>query len=291
MQPRLVKTADCRRLAVQTFGDPEGRPVFLMHGTPGSRLGPTPRSSVLYNLGVRLISFDRPGYGGSDRLRGRQVAAAAADVQAIADEFGLERFAVVGRSGGGPHALACGALLPGRVHRVAVLVGLAPWNADDLDWYAGMTAANIRDYRAAERDHQRIAATMEQRARRMRDDPATLLAGLRRELTAVDRAVVSDAGIRRMLLSNYREAFRQNADGWIDDVLAFTTDWGFKAQDVTAATWLWHGADDMWSPVDHSRWLAAHIPDATLFLEPGAAHFGSLRVLTAALKWAAGGVD
>lgn len=126
MQPRLVKTADHRRLAVQTFGDPEGRPVFLMHGTPGSRLGPIPRSTVLYNLGVHLISFDRPGYGGSDRLIGRQVAAAAVDVQTIADELGLDRFAVVGRSGGGPHALACGALLAERVHRVAALVSLAP---------------------------------------------------------------------------------------------------------------------------------------------------------------------
>ncbi|WP_329566679.1 alpha/beta fold hydrolase [Kitasatospora sp. NBC_01266] len=287
MQPRLVKTADYRRLAVQTFGDPGGRPVFLMHGTPGSRVGPIPRSTVLYNLGVHLISFDRPGYGSSDRLIGRQVASAAADVQAIADELGLERFAVVGRSGGGPHALACGALLPDRVHRVAALVSLAPWNAEGLDWYGGMAPSNIRDYRAAERDHQRIAASMEQRARRIRDDPTSLLAGLRSELSGTDRVVVSDAGIRRLLLSNYREAFRQNADGWIDDVRAFTTDWGFTAQDVTAATWLWHGADDMFSPVDHSRWLAAHLPHATLFLEPGAAHLGSLRVMTAALKWAA----
>ncbi len=173
------------------------------------------------------------------------------------------------------------------MHRVAVLVGLAPWDAEDLDWYGGMAPSNIRDYRAAERDHQLITAGMEQRARRIREDPAALLAGLRRELSGNDRDVVSDAGIRRMLQRNYREAFRQNADGWIDDVLAFTTDWGFKAQDIAVPAWLWHGADDMFSPVDHSHWLAAHIPDATLFLEPGAAHFASLRVLTAALKWAA----
>ncbi|MGF1425202.1 alpha/beta fold hydrolase [Kitasatospora sp. LaBMicrA B282] len=283
----MVKTADGRKLAVQTFGDPAGRPVFLLHGTPGSRLGPLPRSTVLYHLGVHLISFDRPGYGASERLPGRQVAAAAVDVQTIADELGLERFAVVGRSGGGPHALACGALLSSRVHRVAVLVCLAPWGAEGLDWYAGMTPSNIRDYKAAERDHLRIAASMAQRARRIRDDPATLLAGLRRELSGADRVVVSDAGMRRILQRNYREAFRQNADGWIDDVLAFTTDWGFKAQDVAVPTWLWHGTDDMFSPVDHSRWLAEHVPGATLFLEPGAAHFGAFRVMTAALKWAA----
>lgn len=288
MQPILVKTADCRTVAVETFGNPAGKPVFLLHGTPGSRFGPTPRSSVLYHLGVHLIATDRPGYGGSDRLMGRQVVHAAADVQAVADHLGLDRFAVVGRSGGAPHALACGALLPDRVHRVAALVSLAPWAAEGLDWFGGMAASNVRAYRAAERDHQRITASMELRASRIREDPAALIAGLRSELSGTDRAVVSDAGIRRMLQRNYREAFRQNADGWIDDVLAFTTDWGFKAEDITAATWLWHGADDMFSPVDHSRWLAAHIPHATLFLEPGAAHFASLRVLTAALKWAAG---
>lgn len=126
MQPILVKTADCRTVAVETFGNPAGKPVFLLHGTPGSRFGPTPRSSVLYHLGVHLIATDRPGYGGSDRLMGRQVVHAAADVQAVADHLGLDRFAVVGRSGGAPHALACGALLPDRVHRVAALVSLAP---------------------------------------------------------------------------------------------------------------------------------------------------------------------
>ncbi|MFE0462081.1 alpha/beta fold hydrolase [Kitasatospora sp. NPDC058965] len=291
MQPLLVHTPDCRTLAVQTFGNPAGRPVFLMHGTPGSRVGPLPRSTVLYHLGVHLISFDRPGYGSSDRLRGRQVAAAATDVRTIADQLGLGRFAVVGRSGGGPHALACAALLPDRVHRVAALVSLAPHDAEGLDWFAGMTPSNIRAYRAAERGHQRIAATMEQRARRIRENPAQLLAGLRQELSGTDQAVVADSGIRRMLQSNYREAFRQNADGWIDDVLAFTTDWGFKAQDVAAPAWLWHGADDQFSPVDHSRWLAAHIPDATLFLEPGASHFSSFKALTPALKWAAGASD
>lgn len=129
-----VKTPDGRQLATQLDGDPEGRPIFLLHGTPGSRLGPRPRSAVLHRLGVQLISFDRPGYGESDRLEGRRVADAAADVLAIADAYGLDRFAVVGRSGGGPHALACAALLPDRLTRAAVLVGIAPRGAEGLGW-------------------------------------------------------------------------------------------------------------------------------------------------------------
>ncbi|MGH3250352.1 MAG: alpha/beta fold hydrolase, partial [Trebonia sp.] len=139
---RSVKTSDGRRLATAVYGDPEGRPVFLLHGTPGSRIGPRPRSAILHRLGVRLICFDRPGYGESDRLPGRRVADAAADVSAIADALGLAKFAVVGRSGGGPHALACAALLPERLTKAAVLVGIAPREATGIDWLEGMTGSN-----------------------------------------------------------------------------------------------------------------------------------------------------
>ena len=144
-----VKTPDGRQLSTQTYGDPDGKPVFLLHGTPGSRLGPHPRGILLHRLGVRLIAFDRPGYGESDRFQGRRVADAATDVLAIADAFDLDKFAVVGRSGGGPHALACAALLPDRLTKAAVLVGLAPREADGLDWFDGMTQFNVLEYTAA----------------------------------------------------------------------------------------------------------------------------------------------
>lgn len=127
--PDHVRTADGRRLRIEISGDPRGRPVFLLHGMPGSRVGPRPRSLFLYQRGARLISYDRPGYGGSDRRPGRRVADVAEDVAHVADSLGLDRFAVVGRSGGAPHALACAALLPGRVTRAAAMVGLAPRDA------------------------------------------------------------------------------------------------------------------------------------------------------------------
>src|ERR1700691_6628745 len=94
------------------YGDRDGKPVFLLHGTPGSRLGPHPRAAVLHRLGIQLISFDRPGYGESDRLKSRRVTDVAADVQAIADAYGLREFAIVGRAGGRPPPPACGAPLP-----------------------------------------------------------------------------------------------------------------------------------------------------------------------------------
>ncbi len=287
MATRRIETPDGGVLAVETSGDPSGHPVFLLHGTPGSRVGPAPRGAVLARMRVRLISFDRPGYGDSTRLPGRDVAAAATDVSVIADALGLDRFAVVGRSGGGPHALACAALLPDRVRRAATQVSLAPRHADGLDWFAGMSPSNEHAYRQAELGQPRIAGQFQVRSRVIRRDPAQLIRNLVPELTPPDRTVVADIGIRRILLSTYRQAFRYGADGWIDDVLAFIADWGFAVESIRAPVRLWHGAEDRFSPVGHSAWLADHIPGAQLYLEPGAAHFGALKEMTDAIRWAA----
>jgi pimeloyl-ACP methyl ester carboxylesterase len=274
-----------RRLSVEVYGDPDGIPVFLLHGTPGSRLGPHPRGPVLHRLGVRLIAFDRPGYGRSDRLRGRRVADVAADVEAIADEYKLEKFAVAGRSGGGPHALACAALLPDRTTRAAVLVGLAPHGADGLDWYDGMAKSNVQEFTAAVNGYDGIAAHLKAAADTIRANPASLIASLQAELPDPDRLVVADSGIRSMLLATYAEGLRTSAYGWIDDALAICSPWGFDPADITIPVLLWHGASDVLSPASHARWLADRITDATVVVQAGAAHFGALRVLPDVLQW------
>lgn len=284
-----VYAEDGRRLAVEVSGDLAGSPVFLLHGTPGSRLGPAPRPMRLYHQQVRLITYDRPGYGASDRLPGRQVSHVSADVAAIADALGIERFAVVGRSGGGPHALACAALLPDRVTRVAVLVSLAPCDADGLDWFAGMTASNTNEYTKALAGPDQLAASLHERSVGIRADPRRLLAELRWELTESDLQVVADAGIRAMLVRNYREALSVSADGWIDDALSFCTPWGFSLDDISVPVLLWHGEQDMFSPASHTRWLAEHIPRGRAVLHPREAHFASLRVLPTVMTWLLGG--
>jgi pimeloyl-ACP methyl ester carboxylesterase len=280
-----VRTADGRRLSTQVFGDPEGRPVFLLHGTPGSRLGPHPRSAVLHRMGVRLISFDRPGYGGSDRQEGRRVADVAVDVLAIADAHDLEQFSVVGRSGGGPHALACAALLPERVTRVAVLVGIAPHGADGLDWFDGMAQSNVAEFTAAANSYADIVAHTREVASAVRADPASLIARLHTELPDSDRRVVADHGIRSMLIKSYAEALRTSDYGWIDDALAFCSPWGFDPASITVPVLLWHGASDVFSPASHARWLADKIPNAAVVVQAGAAHFGALDVLPDILRW------
>ena len=280
----LVRTAD-RSLSVAVAGAERGWPVFLMHGTPGSRSGPRPRSSVLYRLGVRLISYDRPGYGGSTRMPGRRVADAAHDVAAIADDLGIGEFSVVGRSGGGPHALACAALIPGRVRRAAVLVGLAPSDATGLDWFGGMTPANQRAYGAAERDALLLAEQLRLRAERAMGDPASLLAFLDGQLTEADRRVVAGIPLRRQLTAAYAEALRGGPDGWIDDVLALRADWGFTLTEIGMPVRLWHGADDNFAPASHSRWLAGRIPGAQVRVQRHTAHFGAVEVLPEILAW------
>ncbi|MEU4779448.1 alpha/beta fold hydrolase [Micromonospora sp. NPDC023633] len=286
----FAEREDSRRVAYEVTGAPDGFPVFLLHGTPGSRRGPKPRGIVLYRMGVRLIAYDRPGYGDSDRREDRDVADAARDVEAIADHLGVERFAVVGRSGGGPHALACAAdaRLRGRVTRVAVLVSLAPWNAVELDWVGGMNTGNVRGFGVGSPDTAAVVEEIRQRAERAAADPRLLLADLRTEMSTADRRAVNDPALRRLITDTYAEALRAGPYGWIDDVLAFRRPWAFDLRAIdTSATpvRLWHGADDNFAPVSHGRWLAAQIPGAEMEVRPGAAHFDAVEELPRILRW------
>ncbi len=138
---------DGRTLCVEESGVPDGRAVFVLHGTPGARIQWRGLVEDAESRGIRLVSYDRPGYGGSDSAPGRTVVDAAHDVAAIADALGLERFAVEGGSGGGPHALAC-TQLPDRVVAVASLAGVAPWGAEGLDWLDGMGQDNLDEFGA-----------------------------------------------------------------------------------------------------------------------------------------------
>ncbi|MEU8242547.1 alpha/beta hydrolase [Actinoplanes missouriensis] len=281
-----AKTPDGRVLTYDVTGHPDGEPVFLLHGSPGSRLGPKPRGSILYRLGVQLICYDRPGYGGSTRAEHRTVADAAEDIRAVAADLNLKkRFAVVGRSGGGPHALAAAALLPELVTNTAVLVGLAPSDADGLDWLGGMTDGNVREYETAHNDWPKHVERLRLKADQARRNPEIMVDSLRGQMTDPDRRVVDDIGIRRLLTATYVEAFAQGPYGWIDDVAAFRSPWGFDLDAVTGPVLLWHGAEDNFSPVSHARWLAERIPQAEIQVQASTAHFGAVEILPEVLNW------
>ncbi|MFI1866018.1 alpha/beta fold hydrolase [Streptomyces jumonjinensis] len=293
------------KLAYEWWGDPGGHPVFLLHGTPGSRLGPRPRTFHLHNLGVRLIAYDRPGYGDSDRHAGRGIADAVGDVRAIADTMGLARYSVVGRSGGGPHALACAALDPGRVASVAAVVTIAPPDAEDLNWLTGMAESNVMTYTMMARhspDLTQVGALLARNADAIRKDPSSLLNSLTTEMPDVDRRVVEDAGIRDLLMLNYLSAVGESGEaktagpdepdgpaapmGWVDDLVSFRKPWGFAPQSIEGVpVLLWHGEHDVFAPVSHFHWLAERIPGARAVLQPSAAHFAALPALPPILAW------
>jgi pimeloyl-ACP methyl ester carboxylesterase len=259
--------------------------VFYFHGTPGSRLGPRPSERELRELNVYLITFDRPGYGRSDRLAARTVADVAPDVAAIADALGLDRFAVLGRSGGGPHALACAALLPERVTSAAALVSLAPWQAEGLNWFGRMTQSNVDAYTKAASDPEALGMQLVKAAAMIKADPASHIAVLTPEMPEVDRRIVADKNVRDLLAQNFFEGVRHSADGWIDDVLAFSSPWGFDVADIKVPVYLWHGGQDVFSPVAHTEWLAKRIPHTESTCPPDRSHFGALEVVPKVLRW------
>jgi pimeloyl-ACP methyl ester carboxylesterase len=285
-----VKTDEGRILRVQVSGDRNGLPIFLLHGTPGSRSGPKPRHSVLYRLGIQLITYDRPGYGGSTRQKDRAVVDAAYDVARIAADLRLDRYAVVGRSGGGPHALACAAKLSDSLVRVAVLVSVAPADAG-LDWFSGMTTSNVDAYQTADSDTPMLTEQLRLRADRTLNDPQFLLEELRTQARHADIRVVDDIAIRRLLADTYVEGLKYGPYGWIDDVFALRRHWGFELQEIDVPVRLWHGEDDNFSPVSHTRWIASQIPGAEMQVQPGAAHFSAVEILPQILAWLKIGFD
>ncbi len=280
-----IRTQDGRRLTLEEHGAPDGPAVILLHGTPGCRFGVVPEDVVTAHPGTRFISYDRPGYGDSDRQPGRRVADAARDVRDVADALGLDRFSVLGLFGGAPHALACAALLPSRVRRAAALASPAPPDARDLSWFDGMADSRVEEFTLALTDPLAYAGRLAARAADVRRDPAQLLVSLRDGLTDSDRRILSTPAVGEPLLRAYREALRGSSDGWLDDDLALLSNWGFDPATVTRPVLLWHGARDTLSPVGHFKWLAHHVPRARPVLEQDAGHFGALEALPAVLDW------
>jgi pimeloyl-ACP methyl ester carboxylesterase len=267
-----IRTPDGRTLAWAEYGDPGGVPVVFHHGTPGSRLNRHPDPSFYERHGVRLITYDRPGYGGSDARPGRTVADAAADTRALVDELGLERCAVAGGSGGGPHALACGALLPDRVTRVAVVVGVGPSDDPDLDFLDGMSPSNVEEFEAASRGRDALDSLLEPYVKAMAKDPLALFDEIEHELPEPDRATLRRDDVRAVVRESSREAMRQGSEGWVEDDLAFACAWGFNLGDVRVPVRLWQGELDVLVPRHHTQYLASKLPDAEFELLPDAGH-------------------
>jgi pimeloyl-ACP methyl ester carboxylesterase len=257
---QTIRTGDKRTLDVHEDGDPAGLPVIFHHGTPSAGLAYEPHAALAREQGIRLIGYDRPGYGSSTRAKNRRVEDCVADVSEIADALHLESFATWGISGGGPHALACAALCDDRLKAVASLASVAPYGADGLDWLAGMGEENHVEFREALEGEEALRAYCEPAAAAMFNaKPEALVQLLDSLLGPEDRSVLTGR-FAEYLLECDNHGLEHGVDGWIDDDFAFVEPWGFELQDISRPVLLLHGEDDRFVPVSHGHWLAARIP-------------------------------
>jgi pimeloyl-ACP methyl ester carboxylesterase len=267
----VLTVGDGRTYGFEEWGDPDGKPLFWIHGTPGGRLSRHPDPTLWRRLGLRVITVDRPGYGLSAPLPGRPVAHIAADVAALADHLGIRRFAVHGGSGGGPHALAVAALLGERVQACAAVCSAASLDADEID---AMLPVNQTSYRLAGREG--------------RDGLAAFLGGLREELLAdpvaglraamvgapeADHEWLGRADVQEVTAESLTDALLPGLDGWVDDAMCFALDlWDFDPATISCPTHFWHSDDDANVPLTAVRRLTDVIPEARLTVWHGEGH-------------------
>lgn len=267
-----VDVAGGRSVQVLAAGPDDGLPLVFHTGTPAGLVHCPPVARAAAEAGLRCVMYSRPGYGGSDPQPGRPVSAAAADVAAILDLLGADEFVTAGWSGGGPHALACAALLPGRCLAVATIASVAPFSAAGLDWLDGMAQENITEFAAAERGGEELTAMLTEAAATFANVTGTdIIEAFGGLVTAPDKAALTGE-FADLLARQTRAAVATGIAGWRDDDLAFVADWGFAPADITVPVAVWHGDQDAMVPIAHGRWLAASIGGARARLLDGEGH-------------------
>jgi pimeloyl-ACP methyl ester carboxylesterase len=287
---------DGRTLQVVASGG-DGPALVFHHGTPGRAMDYRPWIHGASDAGFGWIATSRPGYGGSTPRPGRSVADDADDVTEVLDNLGIERFVAVGWSGGGPHAIACGARLAGRCAGVISLAGVAPYDAMSaagLDWRAGMTPGNVEEYGLALQGEAPLRAALESWHDEVGTTTGEEIAALLGGVVDAPPEIAAQAGeFAAAVASSFREGVRSGIDGWLEDDLAFVRSWGFALADVAVPVAVWQGDDDRMVPYGHGRLLAELLPHVRPHLLSGENHLSIAlgafaEVLAEARSFAAG---
>jgi pimeloyl-ACP methyl ester carboxylesterase len=254
-----VTLRDGRTLHVYDDGDPDGHVVVQHHGTPGCGLSYPPDIELARERGLRLVDYDRAGYGASTPNPGRSVADVVPDIEDVLDHLGIERYVSLGGSGGCPHSFACGALSE-RCIAAAAIASPTPYPADGLDWLAGQGESNVAEWTAALESPAALEAFIEREAAEMRAaTPEQIKEVMASLLPPVDAAVLT--GPRAEHAKRGLDVALENGiEGWRDDDLAFMRPWGFDLDEIRVPTLLWQGVQDKMVPAAHGRWLADRIP-------------------------------
>ncbi|MEO8208154.1 MAG: alpha/beta hydrolase [Chloroflexota bacterium] len=270
-----ISLPDGRTLAAAEWGDPDGIPFIGIHGTPGGRISWWMDPEIYRRFGMRRITIDRAGYGESSRFRGRRVVDFVSDIEHLTEALGIDHFVVSGASGGGPHALACAALLPDRVIRCLAAVSVAPYGASDLDWMDGMTEGNLIEFGTALKGLDATTRLCDE----LRTTALERLAADRLDWMG-DDYTLSEADLAQekkhfvRVRAHIANGLAPNAAGWIDDLLAFTNPWGFEVEDIRVPVLLTYGRTDVLVPPAHGDWLARHVPGAIAWVDEDAGHMG-----------------
>lgn len=284
---------DGRRLCFAEIGEPDAFPVLSLHGTPGCRLNRRPNPAVYAEAGVRLITYDRPGYGDSDRLPGRQVVHCVDDITALLDHLGVDEFSAAGGSGGGPHLLAVAARLGPRIRRAECAVGIVPYGTPDFDWFDGMDPLNVKEFQIAlegeEPYRTHILGELAAMDRRHGESDGPGFIDDDWQLSDADRAVLEREDLRAAIRAAEMEMCRNGPDGWVDDGLCFTDpDWGFDLDEISIPVRITWGLSDVLVPAAHGRWLSEHVPHAIPDPRADEGHMGDPDKLVDELRWLAG---
>lgn len=275
----FVQLADGRKLEYLIEGPADGLPLVFHHGTPGAAVRLAPLVEAAERHGLRLVSPGRPGYGDSTPQPGRSIADVADDVAGLLDAIGADRFLSIGMSGGGPHSLACAALLPGRCVAAASVAGVGPADADGLDFMAGMGAENLVEFGAAFKGREALEPLLEEESSGLAAAaPADLAAAFGDLVPEVDKAAMTGP-ILDWLAASMRRSVAESIAGWRDDDLAFVKDWGFRLDEITTPVAIWQGDQDRMVPQTHGHWLAAHVSASTFHFEPGEGHLSLLNAV------------
>jgi pimeloyl-ACP methyl ester carboxylesterase len=272
IERRKASLADGRDTEFLVTGPQDGLCLVVHEGTPSGLVLNAKVAGAAAERGLRLVVAARPGYEDSTPHPGRTVADVIPDLAAVLDDVGVAEFVAVGFSGGGPHSLACAALLPERCLGAASVAGVAPYTAEGLDFLAGMGPENLEEFGCAVRGADVLTAYLEREAGALEaitgEQIVAALGGL---ISAADAAVLTGE-FADDLARSLRGSIRNGVAGWRDDDLAFVADWGFPLSALTGRVAIWQGDKDNMVPFAHGQWLAAHIPGARVHLEPGAGH-------------------
>jgi pimeloyl-ACP methyl ester carboxylesterase len=274
----IITIRDGRRMGYAEFGEPRGRAVVWLHGTPGARRQIPEQARVFAHLhDVRLVGLDRPGIGLSTPHVYPRIRAFASDLASVADALGIDDLGVVGLSGGGPFALAAGVDLGDRVRAIGVLGGVAPARGPDaID--GGLVALGVRFSPVLRWGRVPLGVTLATVLRTVKPLASPAVDLYARLSPEGDRRLLGRPEIKAMFIDDLFRGHPRQFEGPIADVIDFTRDWGFRISDVSVPVVWWHGDADHIIPFAHGQHVVDRLPHAELRVMAGESHLGGFGI-------------